>query len=171
MMPHAAWTASPPLSLAPSPVAARPVSTPSELAPPAAPLTSAPQPTVAVERSRWLALIATLALLLLGLGWELAWLPTGRGTLALKVLPLALALPGLWRRRLYTYRWLSLAIWLYVTEGLVRATSEPGRGAALAAAEVLLGGVIFVACAWHVRARLRAPRVDAATGAQPGAST
>lgn len=121
--------------------------------------TPLPLPTAAVERSRWLALGATLALLALGLAWELAWLPIGRGTLALKVLPLALALPGLWRRRLYTYRWLSMAVWLYVTEGLVRATSEPGLGAQLAVAEVVLGGVIFVACAWHVRARLRAPRV------------
>jgi hypothetical protein len=40
------------------------------------------------------------------------------------VLPLALCVPGLLRHRMYTYRWLSLLVWLYVTEGVVRATSE-----------------------------------------------
>ena len=87
----------------------------------------APQPAPArVRRWQALALACTVALLLLGLGWELWWAPTGRGTLALKVLPLLPALPGLWRHRLYTYRWLSLLVWLYFTEGAVRATSEHG---------------------------------------------
>lgn len=109
-----------------------------------------------VERSRWSALVAAAALIALGLAWEL-WLdPTGRGSLALKVLPLGLALPGLWRRRLYTYRWTSLLVWLYVAEGLVRATSETGLTVPLALAEVLLALGLFAACALHVRQRLRA---------------
>lgn len=119
-------------------------------------------PTAGVLWSRWGALALCAALLLLGLGWELAWAPTGRGSLALKVLPLALALPGLWRMRLYTYRWLALAVWLYVTEGVVRATSQPGGlaslGAQLAAAEVLLALLLFGACAAHVRLRLASGR-------------
>jgi uncharacterized membrane protein len=107
-----------------------------------------------VRRWQALALACTIGLLLLGLGWELWWAPTGRGTLALKVLPLLPALPGLWRHRLYTYRWLSLLVWLYFTEGAVRATSEHGTGAALAAAEVALSLLLFIACAAYVRARL-----------------
>jgi uncharacterized membrane protein len=114
-----------------------------------------PRPASAqVQRLRSLAVAATLALLLLGLGWELWWAPTGRGTLAVKVLPLLPALPGLLRHRLYTYRWLSLLVWLYFTEGAVRATSEHGLSAVLAAVEVGFSLLLFIACAAYVRARL-----------------
>ena len=86
------------------------------------------QPTAIERLSRNLALSATLALLLLCVAWELWLVPVGRGTLALKALPLLLPLAGLWRYRLYTYRALALFIWLYMLEGLVRATSEAGLG-------------------------------------------
>jgi uncharacterized membrane protein len=117
---------------------------------------AAAAPTMTVRRTRALAIAATLALIALGLAWELWLAPTGRGTLALKVLPLLLPLPGLWRMRLYTYRWLSLAVWLYVAEGATRAGSEHGRSATLAMIEVALALVLFAACCLHVRARLRA---------------
>jgi uncharacterized membrane protein len=118
--------------------------------------------------TRALAVGSALALVLLGLAWELWLAPTGRGTLAVKVLPLALALPGLWRDRLYTYRWTSLLVWLYFAEGAVRATSDRGLGAPLAAIEVVLTLVLFAACGMHVRARLRAARpVLVAAGAKP----
>lgn len=113
-------------------------------------------PTAEVRRTRALAVFATVALIVLGLAWELWLAPTGRGTLAIKVLPLLVPLPGLLRLRLYTYRWLSLAVWLYVAEGAVRATSERGTSASLAALEVVLSLVLFAACCLHVRARLRA---------------
>jgi len=100
------------------------------------------------------------ALFLLCLAWELWLAPTGRGTLALKALPLLLPLLGLWRYRLYTFRWLSLMIWLYFAEGAVRATSEHGLSQALAALEVLLSVAIFVSCAMQVRQRLAAARQD-----------
>ena len=108
------------------------------------------------------ALLLLTALVLLGLGWEWHWAPTGRGTLALKVLPLVPALPGLLRRRLYTYRWLSLLVWIYVAEGLVRGWSDRGPGQALAWVEVLVATALFVACAVQVRARLRLGKVLAA---------
>jgi uncharacterized membrane protein len=115
----------------------------------------AQQPAPArVRRWQALAVTTTVALLVLGVGWELWWSPTGRGTLALKMLPLLLPLPGLWRHRLYTYRWLSLLVWLYVAEGAVRATSEGGLSAVLAAAELALSLLLFIACAAYVRARL-----------------
>jgi uncharacterized membrane protein len=107
-----------------------------------------------VNATRILALGLTVALILLGLAWELGLAPTGRGTLAVKVLPLALALPGLLRHRMYTHRWLSLLVWVYVAEGLVRATTEQGLSQWLAAAEVVLGVALFAVSAWHVRARL-----------------
>jgi uncharacterized membrane protein len=113
-------------------------------------------PTAVVRRTRALAVASTLALIVLGLAWELWLAPTGRGTLAIKVLPLLLPLPGLLRLRLYTYRWLSLGIWLYVAEGAMRAGSEHGVSAMLALIEVLLALVVFAACCVHIRARLRA---------------
>jgi uncharacterized membrane protein len=105
-------------------------------------------------RSPWtrsLAVGSAVALVVLGLAWELWLAPTGRGTLALKVLPMLLPLAGLWRQRLYTYRWTSLLVWLYFTEGAVRATSERGLGAALAGVEVLLSLSLFAACLMQVR--------------------
>jgi len=99
-----------------------------------------------------------LALIVLCLAWELWLAPTGRGTLAVKVLPLLIALPGAWRGRTYTLRWLSLAVWLYVTEGLVRATSEGGMGQWLAWAEVVLCILLFTACTLHIRLRLKAAK-------------
>ena len=39
----------------------------------------------------------------------------------IKVLPLCFPLAGLLRNRMYTYRWVSLMVWIYFTEGVVRA--------------------------------------------------
>jgi uncharacterized membrane protein len=110
-----------------------------------------------VEATRWVAVGCVLALIALGVAWEL-WLAPLRpgGTwLALKVLPLTLALGGLLRRRMYTYRWLSLLLWFYFIEGVVRATSDRGPSVPLAAAQVALTLLLFAACAMHVRLRLR----------------
>ena len=106
--------------------------------------------------TRWLAVASTLALIVLGLAWELWLAPTGSGTLAVKVVPLLLPLPGLWAMRLYTYRWVSLGVWLYFVEGVVRAAGDRGIGASLAAVEVALTLALFAACLLHVRARSRA---------------
>jgi uncharacterized membrane protein len=108
-----------------------------------------------VSRTRLLAVGSLLALFVLCLLWELWLAPTGRGTLAIKALPLLLPLPGLLRNRMYTYRWVSLMVWLYFTEGVVRATSDRGLSAGLAAIEVFLCLLLFIACAIHVRWRLR----------------
>lgn len=118
----------------------------------------APRVDAAVRGSRHAAVAALLALVALGLAWELWLAPTGRGTMALKVLPLVPALPGLLAYRLYTFRWLSLLVWLYVAEGLVRATSSRGVTVALAWVEVAAGLLLFAACAVQVRRRLAAAR-------------
>ena len=107
-----------------------------------------------------MALASVVGLIALGLAWELWLAPTGRGTLALKVLPLVPAIAGLLKSRMYTYRWLSLLVWLYFTEGIVRATTEGGPARALAIVEVLLCLALFAACAVHVRARLRDARAN-----------
>ncbi len=108
-----------------------------------------------VRQARALALGLLIALIVLGLAWELWLAPTGSGTLAIKVLPLVLCLAGLWRHRMYTFRWLSLLVWLYFTEGVVRATSEAGLSRVLASAELLLCVALFSVCAFYIRWRLR----------------
>ncbi len=105
--------------------------------------------------TRAAAVASVLGLIVLGLAWELWLAPTGSGTLALKVLPLAVPLAGLLKNRMYTYRWVSLLVWLYFFEGAVRATSDRGAGRWLALIEVLLCLVLFAACSAHVRWRLR----------------
>jgi uncharacterized membrane protein len=117
--------------------------------------------------TRSAAVASVVALIVLGLAWELWLAPTGRGTLALKVLPLLLPLPGLLKNRMYTYRWLSLLVWLYFAEGAVRATSERGTGALLATIEIVLCLLLFGACAAHVRWRLRNAKTAPATGSEP----
>jgi uncharacterized membrane protein len=111
----------------------------------------------AVEATRWVAVASVLGLIVLGLAWELwlAPLRPGGSWWALKVLPLCIPLPGLLRRRMYTYRWVSLLLWPYFIEGVVRATSERGPGVPLAALEVVLTLALFAACVLHVRLRQR----------------
>ena len=99
------------------------------------------------------AIVTLCAMLLL---WELwlAPLRDGGSWMALKALPLALALPGLLRNSRYTRQWLSLLLPFYAAEGIVRAFSEPGRVRLLAFTEVALAGIAFVA----ILAILRRPK-------------
>lgn len=122
-----------------------------------------------LEQTRLLALGSLVGLILLGLAWELWLAPTGSGTLALKVLPLLLPLAGLLKRRLYTFRWVSLLVWPYFAEGVVRATTESGTGAALAALQIVLCLLLFAACAVHVRGRLKHAASRRAAGLPPAA--
>lgn len=98
-----------------------------------------------------------VALIVLGLAWELWLAPTGARSLALKVLPLAWPLAGVWAWRLASVRALSLLVWLYVAEGALRAASDRGLAAQLAWLELLLCGLLFVACVVHIRSRVRTP--------------
>jgi uncharacterized membrane protein len=128
-------------------------------------------PLRSVQLSRWVAVACTLGLILLGLLWELWLAPTGSGTLALKVLPLCIPLAGLLKNRMYTYRWVSLMVWLYFTEGVVRAWSDRSPGNWLAGIEVLLCLVLFVACTAHIRLRLKHGQTTAAAEAAPSQVT
>ena len=113
-----------------------------------------------VQLSRTLAVTSVLALIALGLAWELwlAPLRPGGSWWALKVLPLALGLSGLLKLRMYTYRWLSLAVWLYFTEACVRGWADRWPSNALAMVQGLLCLVLFVACGMHVRLRFKAAK-------------
>lgn len=109
-----------------------------------------------VNFARWLAVGSLMGLIVMGVGWELWWAPLrpGGSWLVLKVLPLCFPLAGLLKNRMYTYRWVSLMVWLYFTEGVVRAYSDRAPGNYYAMAEIALCVVLFVACTLHVRLRL-----------------
>jgi uncharacterized membrane protein len=117
----------------------------------------------AIAWTRAAAVGSVLGLIVLGLAWELFLAPTGNRTLALKVLPLCIPLAGLLKNRMYTYRWVSLFIWFYFIEGVVRATGDAGISRWLAGLEVLLCLSLFAACAVHVRWRLKHPTETNAT--------
>lgn len=123
-----------------------------------------------IEMTRWLALGSLLGLIALGLAWEmwLAPIKPGGSLLALKALPLCIPLAGILKNRMYTYRWVSLMVWLYFTEGATRAWSDRAPGNVLAMIEVALCLLLFTACALHVRIRLKnAPRPGVPQGATP----
>ena len=101
-------------------------------------------PAVAGLPARML-LPVVLALAGLLVLWEvwLAPIRAGGSWLALKALPLALAVPGLRAGRTYTRQWLSLLLPFYLAEGIVRIASETGRVRLLAGAEILLALAAF----------------------------
>ncbi len=135
---------------------ARPAAAPEPLAPPPR------EPDSVARNMRAAALAGLLALIALGLAWELWLAPTGSGTLALKVLPLVLCLAGLWRHRMYTFRWLSMLVWLYFLEGVTRAWTEDGISRWLALGEVVLSLLLFACSSFYIRWRLRQARLAAA---------
>ena len=99
-----------------------------------------------LARLRWAAVISLLALIVLSLLWErwLAPIRPGGSWLMLKAVPLLLPLRGLLNGKRYTYQWSSLLILAYLTEGLVRATSDTGTSQWLAMIETALSSLYFV---------------------------
>ena len=120
-----------------------------------------------ITATRWLAFGAVAGLIVLGVAWEMVLAPIrpGGSLLALKVLPLCWPLAGILKNRMYTYRYMSLMVWLYFTEGATRAWSDRPPGNYLALVEVALCIVLFVACALHVRLRLKYAPPAAHSGA------
>ncbi|MDP3228215.1 MAG: DUF2069 domain-containing protein [Acidovorax sp.] len=126
-----------------------------------------------VAATRWLATGSLLGLIVLCLAWELVLAPLrpGGSWLALKALPLCIPLAGILKNRMYTYRWVSLVIWLYFTEGVVRGWSDQPPSQWLALVEVALCLVLFTACTLHVRLRQRNAKAAAALAANADTGT
>ena len=116
-------------------------------------------PSMSVNLTRWLAVGSLLGLIVLALAWELVLAPLrpGGSWLVLKALPLCIPLAGLLKNRMYTYRWVSLVVWLYFIEGVVRAWSDKAPSNYLAMLEIALCITLFVVCTAHVRLRLAHP--------------
>jgi uncharacterized membrane protein len=106
-------------------------------------------------RGAWLiACVTLIALIFLAVAWELflAPLKPGGSWLVLKALPLMAPLFGVLRARRYTFQWSTLLIWLYFAEGTVRAYSDSGTSARLAALETALALGYFAAAVTFLRA-------------------
>jgi uncharacterized membrane protein len=103
--------------------------------------------------ARPVVLICFVALIVVGLAWELwlAPLRPGGSLMALKVVPLVLALPSLARGRVRAYQWWSMIVLVYLAEGLVRATSDRGPGIPLGWIEAALATIAFGAILLFVR--------------------
>ena len=105
-------------------------------------------PVARRDRCALVAALTLLALIVLAVTWEcwLAPLRPGGSALVLKALPLACALPGVWRRSLYTLQWASMLVLLYMAEGIVRGMTDGGLSARLGWTEVALA-TLFIGCA------------------------
>ncbi|MGI4812180.1 MAG: DUF2069 domain-containing protein [Janthinobacterium lividum] len=127
--------------------------------PPSAASPPSPPPRRAVLGR--LSFMSLLTLIVVCVSWEL-WLaplrPGGSILLALKAVPLCLALPGIWRRNPYTMQWSSMLVLLYFIEGVVRAFSEPPPSATLAELEIALSVVHFCANLGYLAPLKRAAR-------------
>jgi len=100
------------------------------------------------------AALVALALLECLWGALLAPLPDARW-LALKALPLAILVPGVARGARRARQWLALLAPFYFAEALVRAVTEPGRHAIVAALAAAIALVTFVAVLAWLRAESR----------------
>ncbi|WP_027210995.1 DUF2069 domain-containing protein [Burkholderia sp. WSM2232] len=112
-----------------------------------------------------------VALIVVSIAWE-AWLAPlrpGGTALVIKAVPLLLALPGVWRQRLYTLQWASMLILLYFTEGVVRGWSDRGLSAGLGWLEAALAVVFFVCALAYVAPFKRAAKGAAKSATKNGA--
>ena len=110
-----------------------------------------------VLATKWPSTLTLILMIALCVAWEiwLAPLRPGGSWLALKVLPLLAALPGIARRRRYTYQWSSMLVLAYFIEGTVRAFAETGWSRTLASWETALSILYFCFAIAHVRLNSR----------------
>jgi uncharacterized membrane protein len=106
------------------------------------------------KKAYWAAVISLLGLIALCVAWELfiAPLRPGGSWLVLKVLPLLLIVPGIFKQRVKTFQATSLLVWLYFAEGATRASSDPALASQLMAGlEVLLTILLFASVSVYAR--------------------
>jgi len=99
-----------------------------------------------------LGLIAVLAMW----QWRFSTMPTSIVPVWLALLfgPLLLALPGVWRGKVYTYKWLTLFVWFYFAYGVTAAYSDAlVRIPALIVTALSLS--LFVGCIAAIKQRRR----------------
>lgn len=104
-----------------------------------------------------LSTVLAIALIALGIAWELMLDPIrpGGSWLALKVVPLVIGLNGLRQGRIYTFKWMSLAIWIYVGEALVRIVGLTASERLLAWNSLFLSVGLAITVLAGARAQIR----------------
>ena len=104
-----------------------------------------------------LSTVLAIALITLGVAWETVLDPIrpGGSWLALKVVPLVLALRGLHQGRITTFKWMSLAIWIYVGEALVRIIGLTASERLLAWNSLVLSAGLAITILSGARAQIR----------------
>ena len=81
-----------------------------------------------LSESIWvrLCLLSVILMIFFGFIWEIKLYPLRDGSLLwLKVLPLVPLIPGIFLGKLRSLQWLTLVIWFFITEAIVRVTSDP----------------------------------------------
>ena len=106
-----------------------------------------------------LCLLSTLLMILFGFLWEVKLYPLREGSLLwLKVSPLIPLLPGLFQGRLRSLQWLTLIIWFFITEAIVRVISDPAENFIWSCIWLVLGVTTLISAMGAVR-RIRMTRL------------
>jgi uncharacterized membrane protein len=116
-----------------------------------------------------IASLSLLALIVLCVLWEalLAPLRPGGSWMVIKALPLLIPLRGVVKRENYTMQWSSMLIWLYFTEGVVRAASDRILlSSLLAGLEVALSLIFFFSVILYLRPLKKAAKALAKSKAE-----
>jgi uncharacterized membrane protein len=102
---------------------------------------------------RYASIAALAGLIAVTVAWEFALAPLrpGGSWLALKGAPLLFAARGILRGDTYTYRWTTMLVLAYFTEGCVRAYSERPPASVLAFIEIVLTVTLFTTAIAYVR--------------------
>lgn len=117
-------------------------------------MSSTPTLELTRQKSYWITVASLLSLIALCVAWELFIAPIrpGGSWLVLKVLPLLLIVPGIFKQRVRTFQATSLLVWLYFAEGATRASSDPALASQLMAGlEILLTIVLFASVSVYAR--------------------
>lgn len=123
--------------------------------------TSSTQAELLLKAQRAWRLTTTSYMCLFGLllVWHFRILPVAPGTALVMsaplLLPLAVAGPGLFRGKTYTYKWMSLLIWLIFAHGCMEAWThrEVPLLAAIASLEPLLSVTLFIGLVKFLKAQ------------------
>ena len=110
--------------------------------------------------SQQAAVVSLVGLIAVSLAWELwiAPLRPGGSWLALKALPLCLALAGVLKGKMYTYQWSCMLVLANFAEAVMRLFDATAASRWCAAAALLLSVVFFVACLAYVKQQRKVVR-------------
>ena len=98
--------------------------------------------------------VSLICLIFLLCAWELFLAPFKNQSswLVLKIIPLLISLMGILKGKIYTYKWASMLILIYLFEGAVRSYSDQDLSSKIALLEVFLSIIFFLCATFYVKA-------------------